>query len=146
MGNAFSLGGGLGSGGASNQANAAPLILGGGARNGGTSNQTHAAFQIGRARRSNEQARMRSPWDNQKPRMSLATYANRILGARRSLEALEDWQDNPFGPTLRKEVAEDRLQDREQISRFGRVGIGRWNMESRKDRELNRVQGIGPRK
>ena len=72
---------------------------------GGTSNQTNANFQIARARRGfqNQIAQNRQ----ELRRMPIAEMmANR--GPQRSLLALEDYQDSPFGPQLTLQAAQRR--------------------------------------
>ncbi len=65
---------------------------------GGTSNQTNANFQIARARRG---------FQNQRRDMTLLDrVSNR--GPQRSLLALEDYQDSPFGPQLTRQAAQRR--------------------------------------
>lgn len=76
---------------------------------GGTSNQTQASFQIGRARRQS-QAQMSRGF------RYLGDGSGRgregvglIQGGRRSLEALQDYEDTPFGPALTREAAINRV-------------------------------------
>lgn len=86
---------------------------------GGTSNQTNASFQIGRARRSfvhqNAQANMQL-LDMQRNRGGTWAYdlssgeRMRLLkqasGAQKSLEALQGWEDTPYGPARTLEDVE----------------------------------------
>ena len=97
---------------------------------GGTSNQTNASFQIGRARRSfanqNVQARtqLMNMERNRGPtwaydmssgeRMRLYKQAS---GTQKSLEALQGWEDTPYGPARTLESAERRLGNRLKGSR-----------------------------
>lgn len=62
---------------------------------GGTSNQTNASFQMGRAQRAFESQR-------RDLRSSLPVL-------QRSMDALQDYQDTPYGPALTREAAIGRV-------------------------------------
>jgi hypothetical protein len=78
---------------------------------GGTSNQTNASFQIGRARRSfRSQANELGPQapTNLYPAATQQSFSQTNAereGLRRSMEALQDYEDTPYGPALTREAA-----------------------------------------
>lgn len=76
---------------------------------GGTSNQTNASFQMGRARRAfQSQARELRRTAPGGPTFGTETRAD-LAGIQRSMEALQDYEDTPFGPALTREAAVGRL-------------------------------------
>jgi len=75
---------------------------------GGTSNQTNASFQMGRAQRAFESQRR----DLLKTAFGGPTLQeNRpgLVGLQRSLDALQDYEDTPYGPALTREAAIGRV-------------------------------------
>lgn len=78
---------------------------------GGTSNQTNASFQIGRARRSfRSQANELAPKapTNLYPAATQQSFSQTNAereGLRRSMEALQDYEDTLYGPALTREAA-----------------------------------------
>lgn len=77
---------------------------------GGTSNQTNASFQIGRARRGFRQSSaMDRASTNFQNLLQARAFNEREIGRQRSLAALRDFEDTPFGPALTREAATRRL-------------------------------------
>ena len=76
---------------------------------GGTSNQTNASFQIGRARRSfGSQRRDLFQTAPGGPTFGQANRS-RLEGIQKSLDALQDYEDTPYGPALTREAAIGRV-------------------------------------
>jgi len=75
---------------------------------GGTSNQTQASFQIGRARRQSEAQMGRGFGYMRHGSERMGEGVRLVQGGRRSLEALQDYEDTPFGPQLTYEASIQR--------------------------------------
>lgn len=80
---------------------------------GGTSNQTNASLMISRARRGFRQS---GGMDRQSTDFSnfreARAFNERELGRQRSIAALRDWEDSPFGPALTYEAVNRRRPNR----------------------------------
>jgi hypothetical protein len=94
---------------------------------GGTSNQTNASFQIGRARRSfgSQQAaykeRQTQPLTVRNMARDFFGFSPRgDVGIQRSLEALRDWEDTPYGPARTYNSAVERTGGNRLLGNAGK--------------------------
>lgn len=96
---------------------------------GGTSNQTNASFQIGRARRSfRSQANELAPKapTNLYPAATQQSFSQTNAereGFRRSMEALQDYEDTPYGPALTYDSAVERTGGNRLLGNAGRSDL-----------------------